>query len=195
MGENIEQLIATYSYLAILLGSGLDHTGTPAVLILSVSLAASGKLDLTLVLLANFVGAMLADFVWYLIGIYGGRPVILRFRRTLRLSEENIDKAENMLLKHGKNLIIWGRFLALISRYIAFACGLGNFPLRPFLAYSALGTLLMTAVYGGLTYLFGLQINRYISNPYWPLYASAFVVVAQLLVTGLHYARTKRLRD
>lgn len=195
MGENITHLIETYSYWAILLGSALDHTGTPAVLIASVSLAASGKLDLTFVLLANFCGALLADFAWYLVGMYAGRPFVFKFRRAIRLSDEQIGKAENLLLRYGKNLLIWGRFLAIVSRYIALACGLGKFPLRPFLAYSTLGSLLMIAVFGSITYLFGLQVNRYTSNPYWPLYASAFMVIAQLLWTGLHYARTKRRRD
>lgn len=79
MTQFFVDLIAKYGYLAIVLTTAVDHTGTPAPLILATGLAASGVLDIKYVLFAALLGSYLGDCIGFMAGKYGGRPFAIRY--------------------------------------------------------------------------------------------------------------------
>ena len=49
----------------------------------------------------GFVAAVIGDNIGFAIGHYGGRAVVLRWGRYVRLTEERLDKAETFFNSHG----------------------------------------------------------------------------------------------
>jgi membrane protein DedA with SNARE-associated domain len=61
------ELVETYGYLAVFLGSLFEGD---ALLLVASFLAYLGKLDLPLVMFAAFFGTWLSDIIWFLLGRY-----------------------------------------------------------------------------------------------------------------------------
>jgi membrane protein DedA with SNARE-associated domain len=64
------------------------------VLIVGAIYAGAGRLNLVLVALLGFLGAVVGDNIGYLIGRHGGRRLVEKVGRYIFLTPERIDKAE-----------------------------------------------------------------------------------------------------
>ena len=94
----------------------------------------------------------------------GGRPLILRYSRFLRLDTRKIDKVEGMFASWGGRLVFFGRFLPGIKTLVPVPAGMSrmNFPLY-------LGTSFSAA---------------YIYNIAW--FATAFLLGHNITMFGVH---------
>lgn len=177
--------IVQYGYWALALTTFVDHTGTPAPLLLATGLAASGVLDIKYVILVAFAGSYLGDCLGFLIGKYGGKPFFSRYGSRIYLNNTRIQAAEEFFRRYGFSVMVWGRFLAIVSRFIPFAAGTLNMGVWKFLGLSAIGNLLLNLLYGILGYLFGEKLNEYFQNPWLSVYITIGIVVFQLLLSWL----------
>jgi membrane protein DedA with SNARE-associated domain len=184
MINNLTPYILSYGYWAVFLGSVIDHTGTPAALILSVSFVTSGYLQLLPVLIISFLGAFLSDIIFYYIGLKGGRPAINRLFLHFNLNFDKLHKTEAFFEQHGVQIIIWGRFLAIVSRYIPLVCGILNINFKKFIIYSILGNALMISSFGLLFYFLWDKLNNIFSDRYHSIYISVIIIILQILISG-----------
>jgi membrane protein DedA with SNARE-associated domain len=97
------------------------------------------------------VGALVA----YGIGYWGGRPVILRWGRILRITPEDLDKIETFFARHGAAAAFFGRLIPVVRSLVSFGAGVGRMPIVPFVIYTILGSLPFTFV---LVYV-GVQLG------------------------------------
>ena len=69
----------------------------------------------------------------------GGRPLIFRYSRYLRLDPRKIDKVEGMFARWGGRLVFFGRFLPGIKTLVPVPAGMSrmNFPLYLGTTFSA----------------------------------------------------------
>jgi membrane protein DedA with SNARE-associated domain len=102
--------------------------------------------NLWLVTVAGTIGAVAGALVAYSIGYFGGRPIIERWGRYLRITPEDLDRTDEFFARHGTKAAFFGRLIPVIRSLVSFAAGVARMPLGPFVVFTALGSLPFTFV-------------------------------------------------
>jgi membrane protein DedA with SNARE-associated domain len=102
--------------------------------------------NLVLVTLAGTFGATIGALIAYGIGYYGGRPVLERWGRFLRITPADLDKTDAFFARHGTKAAFFGRLIPVVRSLVSFAAGIAHMPLLPFVVFTALGSLPFTFV-------------------------------------------------
>src|SRR5256714_3195256 len=143
MSETISGLVATYGYVFVFVLVGLESLGIPlpgeTALVSAAAYAALGHLSIALVIIAAAAGAIVGDNIGYWIGRKGGRALVLRYGKKLRLNERHLARAEEFFEKHGGKTVFIGRFIALLRSWAALLAGIGSMPYGEFTGYKGSG--------------------------------------------------------
>jgi len=125
-----------------------------SLLFVSGAAAASGIMDLWLVIIAIVLGAVLGDTVNYWIGNFLGLHVFLERFPSL-VKQEHIDRTYVFYEKYGGLTIFVARFVPVVRTFAPFLAGIGSMNYKRFLFYNVLGAVSWTllVVLGG--YYFG----------------------------------------
>ena len=106
--------------------------------------AASGSLNVWLVILFSTLGADLGASINYVVAYYVGRPVIYRFANSrlghlCLLNQQKVEKSERYFYDHGMVATITGRLIPGIRHLISIPAGLAKMHYGWFLLYTTLG--------------------------------------------------------
>jgi membrane protein DedA with SNARE-associated domain len=161
MVETITEFIADRGYLAIVLLMFAENIfpPLPSELIMPFAgfVAARGDLQPALVVLAGTLGSVLGGVPWFLAGRYCGAERMKRLAdrhgRWLAVSREEIESAEKWFERHHGPVLVFGRLLPGVRTLIALPAGFSGMALLPFLAWSAVGSLLWTGLLTGAGYI------------------------------------------
>ena len=123
------------------------------------ALAATGAMDLTLVLTLIAVAAILGNAVNYSIGRALGPRVFaagdgIGWHSKL-LNKKHLDRAHEFFERHGAMAVISSRFAPIIRTFVPFVAGAARMSASKFLLYNLVGGILWTAVCVGAGYAFG----------------------------------------
>lgn len=169
---DIEQIITTYGYFALLVGAFLE--GETVVLIAGF-LAHRGYLDLPPVWLVSFTGALLGDQLAFLIGRRIGQAWI-RSRAKLRVRAAKVTR---WVARYEVPVLIGFRFVygfRLVTPFVLAAAGY-----RPwrFLVYNVIGAAIWALVIPSLGYVFGTAIDALIDDvKRYELHILAGIIIA-----------------
>ncbi len=123
------------------------------------ALAATGAMDITLVLSLIAVAAILGNTVNYAIGrAIGPRVFTATDNGGLMqklLNRKHLDKAHAFFEQHGGLAVVSSRFAPIIRTFVPFVAGVASMNVSTFLIYNIAGGLLWTAVCVGAGYAFG----------------------------------------
>jgi membrane protein DedA with SNARE-associated domain len=133
-----------YTGIAVLMGIESACIPLPSEIIMPFSgyLVFQGTLNLWLVALAGAVGCVLGSWVAYVVGAWGGRPLIERYGKYLLISHSDLDMADRWFQRHGDITIFVGRLLPVIRTFIAFPAGVARMPLWRFTLYTFTGSFI-----------------------------------------------------
>lgn len=145
---SLEELISTYGYAAIGIGTFLEGE---TILILGGFAANRGYLELPWVIVSAFLGTLFGDQLYFYIGRIKGRDLLERRPHWKAKSE----KARRLLNRHQVWLIVGFRFLYGLRTVTPFLIGASNVSPMRFLVFNALGAALWSVIIGVLGYLFG----------------------------------------
>lgn len=187
MSDFIIGLITQWSYLGIffLMVAENIFPPIPSELIMPFAgyVAANGDLNVWGVLVAGTLGSLVGTSAWYVVARMLGleRFVWLcnKLGRVATLSEDDIDKAHHWFEKHGWLAVFLGRLIPAIRTLISVPAGLAAMPFPRFLAISAAGTLLWTAVLTAAGYL--LQAGYHVVEAWIDPVSTGVVVLAVVL--------------
>ena len=123
------------------------------------ALAATGAMDITLVLALIAVAAILGNSVNYAIGRAIGPRVFAASDGTgiqsKLLNRKHLDRAHEFFEKHGAMAVISSRFAPIIRTFVPFVAGAAAMSASKFLLYKLVGGILWTALCVGAGYAFG----------------------------------------
>lgn len=152
--------------------------------------AASGSLNVWLVILSATVGADIGASINYSVAYFFGRPIIYRFvnskwGKMCLLSEEKMAKSEKYFNDHGVAATLTGRLLPGIRHLISIPAGLAKMPYAKFLLFTTLGAGAWNCILAALGYYLHTivpeeQLNDKITE--YSEYIKLFIVGAVVLV-------------
>jgi membrane-associated protein len=123
------------------------------------AIAATGALDLWLVLVLLFAAAVAGDAVNYSIGRYIGPRVFRPEGRSGRLGRflnpKHLERAHEFFETHGGKAVVMARFVPIVRTFIPFVAGAASMTYASFAFYNITGGALWVIVCVGAGYLFG----------------------------------------
>ena len=115
---------------------------------------ASSEMNFFIALICATAGSMLGTMVWFAVGWYLSADQLEKFLRKyggyVAISAKDFHKARNFFTRYEIPAVFFGRMLPIIRGVISIPAGSVRMPLRTFLFYSILGSLIWN---GGLMYL------------------------------------------
>lgn len=183
---SLEQLISTYGYTAIAIGTFLEGE---TVLVLGGFAAHRGYLDLTWVIIWAFLGTLFGDQLYFYIGRSRGMAFINRRPRWQARSE----RVYKLLHKHQYLLILGFRFLYGLRTVTPFLLGASGIPKFRFMILNLIGAAIWAVAIGVLGYLFGNTIELLLNDiKRYELWLFAGLAVLGLLVWCFYWLRRRR---
>ena len=155
----ITSLLGNLNYGTILFLMLLESTVIPVpsefVVTPAAYHAASGQLDVWLVILFATIGADMGATINYVVAYFVGRPVIYRFANSkwgkmCLLNQEKVEKSEKYFDDHGIVATLTGRLIPGIRHLISIPAGLAKMNYWKFLLYTSIGAGVWHAILAGL---------------------------------------------
>lgn len=153
--KSVLPYIQDYGYWAIFLAIFFEDFGVPVpgetVLVICALFAALGELNLILVGLLGFSGAVLGDNTGFAIGHFGGRKVILKWGKYVFLTEKRLNKLEKYFTKRGGLVVAVSRFIQGLRQFNGIIAGISEMSWKKFVLYNVIGAALWVGLWTGMT--------------------------------------------
>lgn len=160
----IAPVLDQYGYLALGGFVLLEDFGVPlpgeTILIAAAVYAGTGRLNIIAVVLIALVAAVIGDNIGYAIGHYGGRRLVLRWGRYVRLTDHRLGEVEDFMRRRGAAVVIIARFIEGLRQLNGIVAGTAEMPwARRFLPFNIIGATLWVGVWATVGYLAGDHID------------------------------------
>ena len=131
-------------FLLMLLESTVVPVPSELVVAPAAYHAASGGLNVFLVVLVATIGAAVGASINYVVALYVGRPVVYKFANSkwgkmCLLNQEKVEKSERYFDDHGIVATLTGRLIPGIRHLISIPAGLARMNYWKFLLYTVIG--------------------------------------------------------
>jgi membrane-associated protein len=135
-----------------------------SLLLVAGILAATGALNLLVLMVIVFLAAFAGDQVGYWLGNRYGRG-IFKAKRIPLFRERYVEEAEAFFELHGHKTIVLARFVPIVRTFAPIVAGVANMPYRIFVTYNFFGALLWGIGMTLVGYLLGNipNIDKYIN--------------------------------
>lgn len=112
-----------------------------------------GRLTFVAALIGATAGSVVAALIFYALGRYGGRPLILSQKRWLRVGERELDVAERWFDRWGPWIVFGARLIPIVRSVISIPAGAMSMNLLTFALLTTLGSAVWNAalLYAGVT--------------------------------------------
>ena len=145
-----------------------------SLLFIAGALAATGGMDVHILVALLIVAAVLGDAVNYQVGAWAG-PRIFKDDNARYLKKSHLDKAHAFYEKWGGAAIILARFTPFLRTYVPFVAGMSRMSYRQFALYNITGGMVWVASLTYLGYFFG--------NIAWVKANQGFMVIGIVVVS------------
>lgn len=195
----VEAVLALgYTGIAVLMAVESSFIPFPSEVVLPPAgyLAATGRLDPTLVFAAGLGGSLAGALFNYWFAIAAGEPFLRRWGRYFFVRPENLDRAEAFFRRHGGISTFIGRLVPVIRQLISIPAGLARMPLRSFVLFTSLGAGIWCGVLVYVGWLIGKHgdvlresaVHAYTSR------ALLFLLPVMALIAGVYIVIYRRKR-
>ncbi|MGC9022291.1 MAG: VTT domain-containing protein, partial [Dissulfurimicrobium sp.] len=117
-----------------------------SLLFVTGTLAASGAMDIRLLMVLLIISAVLGDTVNYWAGYCVG-PMVFRMESSRLLNKKHLERTHLFYEKYGGKTIIIARFIPIIRTFAPFVAGIGRMTYRRFVAYNIIGGSLWVTLF------------------------------------------------
>jgi membrane-associated protein len=145
------------------------------------ALAATGSLDIKLLLPLLIAAAVLGDAVNYSVGNAVGPRIFTAIDRTSwwqrLLNRDHLEKAHRFFEKYGGKAVVLGRFVPIVRTFVPFVAGAGTMTYSTFAFYNVTGAIIWVGICALGGFAFG---NVPIVRDNFTLVALGIVAVSML---------------
>jgi membrane protein DedA with SNARE-associated domain len=119
-----------------------------------------GDLGFVPVLSVSTLGSLLGAFILYALGRWGGRELVLRHARLLRVKEAELDRADDWFDRYGGAVVLVGRLVPGVRSVVSIPAGMAEMPLGQFALLTTLGSGVWNALLIGAGWTLGENWER-----------------------------------
>ena len=119
-----------------------------------------GDLGFVPVLGVSILGSLLGAFILYALGRWGGRELVLRYARLLRVKEAELDRADDWFDRYGGAVVLVGRLVPGVRSVVSIPAGMAEMPLGQFALLTTLGSGVWNALLIGAGWTLGENWER-----------------------------------
>lgn len=148
--------------------------------------AAMGQMNIVAVIVAGTIGSVIGALPLYYLGTIFDEARLIKlaekYGKYFLIKPEDVINAQAWFNKYGKAVIFFGRMIPAIRSLISIPAGMNRMPMLPFLALTALGSAIWTALLAYAGFILGAnydKVEAFIS----PI--SKIVVVVVLAITAV----------
>lgn len=187
-----------YGYRAVFFAIYLEDFGLPmpgeTTLIVCSLFAALGELNLILVGLLAFAGAVLGDNTGFAIGHYGGRKVILKWGKYIFLTDTRLKKLEHYFEKRGGIIVAAARFIQGLRQFNGIIAGISKMRWKKFVLFNLTGAALWVGMWIGAATILSNQKNLFIAFIKRAEYVLPAVFLSPFLFEGMYHLVKKIIK-
>jgi len=155
----IEYLIEAFGALGVALLMTLENLFPPIpsefILPFAGFLVGRGELDFLPALVASTAGSLSGALILYALGRWGGRNLILRYGRFLRVKEADLDRAEGWFDKYDQWVVLFGRMVPGVRSVVSIPAGMLRTPFLQFVLLTTAGSAAWNALLLGAGWYLG----------------------------------------
>lgn len=108
-------------------------------------------------IIAATFGNLLGSIILYHIGIFGGRPIVVKYGKYLFVSERELYKAEEWFRTRGDITILIGRMMPAVRTVISLPAGMFKMNIVKFVVFTVLGSMPWNIALTYLGYFLGMN--------------------------------------
>jgi membrane protein DedA with SNARE-associated domain len=198
--DAITGLIAEYGYPAVFAAAFLEVIFPPIpseVIFPLVGFTAQSKgLGLETAIGMATVGALgstAGAILIYIVSMKVGRAAIVRFGRRVRVSEQEIEKAERWFAKYGPAAVFTARMIPGIREIISIPAGIGRMNFVKFVAYTFAGSLVWCIILTLAGYYLGEAWSSFSEQASTAFAIVSIIIVASIVAgIGIWYTRRRK---
>lgn len=162
--ELLKSLLAEYGYIIVFVAGlcealpllGLLVPGQ-AIIILAGAAAASGLLDVRILILVAIPAGIIGDGLGYHLGRAYGREFLLKYGPKVKIEEKHLAKTDALFSRFGPFALVVARFTFVTRAIGPLLAGISRMKPGTFWAYNVLGAILWSVGYTLLGYFFGVS--------------------------------------
>jgi len=194
--EMVQDIAREYGYWAVFLGVLLENMGVPipgeTVTLVGGFLAGSHELNVWYVLGVATAGAIIGDSGGYVLGYYGGWPVLVRIGKLLRVPEETLISVRDRFSQNAGKAVLFGRFVTLLRVFAGPLAGITQMPYPKFLLCNAIGAATWAAVMVSLTYFLGQLVPLAVIMQWIAQFTGAAFVIVVAWISAAVWLESRR---
>ncbi len=123
------------------------------------ALSGMGKMSFLPAMLLAVVACLIADNIWYWLGVYRGASILNLLCRISLEPDTCVRKTENMFLRFGVRGLLFSKFVPGLNTAACPMAGMFRVEIWKFCVFDGLGSLIWVGAYSGLGYLFRDQFE------------------------------------
>jgi membrane protein DedA with SNARE-associated domain len=163
--ETLRGFIVDYGYWAVALAllcenAGLPVPGETTLLLASFLVHSEQKLHLGWIIVVGTCAATMGDNLGYAIGRRGGRPLLERYQKALRIPTHSLERGERLFAHYGAATIFFARFIFGMRVFAGPLAGVLRMPWKAFAVFNLLGAMVWVTVIASAGYLFGRHWDK-----------------------------------
>lgn len=181
------------AFLLMTLESMIAPIPSEAVMPFVGFLVADNQWSLAGAIFATSLGSMCGSLLSYLMGYYGGKPLVMHVGRYLFINVHDLERAEQYFNKRQGLLTVFiGRFIPVVRHFISIPAGIGKMPLIPFLVVSTVGATIWNSflLFCGIK----LRANWTLVQQYSHQLDIVILILSAAICGWLFYKRWKKTR-
>ncbi len=184
---------STIAYLTICLAMFLENIIPPIpseiIMPLGGFFVYQQKLNFYILVFWGLVGTITGSLPWYYLGRLANEKRLSNFLdkkgKYIGITSNDLSKSKRWFDKYGVSLVFWGRLIPGIRTLISVPAGMEFMPLRKFLIWTTLGSLIWVALLTYAGYLFGENyqiIETYIDQIKYILKPFLILIIVYFLI-------------
>lgn len=203
MEEIILNIIEKFGYLGVFLLIAIENIFPPipseVILLFSGFITINTKLNIFYMILFSLLGSLLGAIILYFIGRLINKDRIkqllsTRIGKTLKLTNDDIDKADDWFNKKGNKAVFICRFIPVVRSLISIPAGMNKMNMVKFIVYTILGSLIWNIVLLFLGYKVGENWTDIaaIIDKYSLLVLIILILTLVIFIIMLFYRKNKK---
>lgn len=156
--QGVHHFFQSYGNIGIFFLLAVGILGLPVpdetLIIITGFLLAQSHMPMIETMIAVYAGSMCGITLSYILGLYIGKPVLLRFGKKVGITREKFEKTHAWCERRGKWSLILGYYIPGVRHLIGIVAGTTDMSYRNFSLFAYTGVLIWGSTFLSIGYFF-----------------------------------------